>query len=140
MAFTKNNCVGGDDQTNLTTIGPVVSEIISLTKIDTDNRQTAGNGRKFFSHSWGHEASRKHESGQSSDGLYYNTSFTCVPEVLNNGVITLKIITVFYILTALFLHSMFDSAMISCLMNTGVCRVQVNQWVYTYYYQITHAV
>ena len=38
---------------NLTTIGPVVSEIMWLIKIDTDDRQTGGNGRPLFAYSRG---------------------------------------------------------------------------------------
>ena len=38
---------------NFTIIGPVVSEIICLEKIDTDDRQTDGNGRPFFLYSKG---------------------------------------------------------------------------------------
>ena len=41
---------------NLTTIGPAVSEVTCLIKMDTDtrqtNRQTNGNGKLLFSYSW----------------------------------------------------------------------------------------
>ena len=44
-------------------------------QIDTD-RQIDGNGRPLISYSWGHETLRKHEGGNSPDGLDYYTWFT----------------------------------------------------------------
>ena len=48
---------------NLAIIGPVLSEIMRLIKIDTDDRQSDGKGRPLFGYSRGHETSRKYESG-----------------------------------------------------------------------------
>ena len=66
---------------NLTAIGRVVSEIICGTKNDINDRGTDGNGRSFFSGSMDHETSRKHESGNSSNGSSYNTSLAYTREV-----------------------------------------------------------
>ena len=69
---------------NLTTMGPVVSEI-TLIETDTNARQTdkriVGNGKLLFSYSRGHELSRKYKSGHSSDGLDYYTSLAYAREV-----------------------------------------------------------
>ena len=56
------------------TTGPVVSKIICLIKIDTNDNQTNVNGTPFFSYSRGHETSKKLKSGHSSDRPYYNTT------------------------------------------------------------------
>ena len=63
-------------------IGPVVSEIICLIKIDTEelrqpaNRQIDRRKRgSMFSHSRDHETSRKHESSQSFDRLVYSLGY-----------------------------------------------------------------
>ena len=66
---------------NVTTIGPVVSEITCLIKMDTDTRQTAGNGRPLFSYSRDHDTPRKYESRNSAGGLDYNTSLAYTREV-----------------------------------------------------------
>ena len=47
-------------------------------------RQVDGNGRLLFSYCRRHETSRKPESGHSSDGLDYNTSFAYTREVKNH--------------------------------------------------------
>ena len=79
---------------NLMKVGPAVSELICLTKIETDgaggqadrlkHSETHilrnGNGRPIFSYSWGHDPSRKYESNQSPNGLDYNTSLACAHE------------------------------------------------------------
>ena len=57
---------------NLTTIGPVVSEIMCLITSNTYDRQTDGNGRHRFSCSRGHETSRKDDSLKLT---YYKTTF-----------------------------------------------------------------
>ena len=68
----------------MTTIGPAVSEITCLITMDTDrqvDRQTNRNGRLLFSYCRGHELSKKHKSGNSSDGLDYYTSLVYDREV-----------------------------------------------------------
>ena len=79
--YAKNNGYANFIQSALCmmTIGPVVSEIISLTKIDMDGGQT--DGRPIFSYSWGHKRPRKYESSQVLDGLDYNTSLAYTREV-----------------------------------------------------------
>mgnify|MGYP005985441707 CR=1 FL=1 len=66
---------------NLTTIGPVVLEIICLIKIGTERQtdeqregQTDRRGRLIFSHSKSHDTSRKHEDDHPIDRSMNNTS------------------------------------------------------------------
>ena len=49
--------------------------------MDTDTKQTDGNGRPLFSYSRGHDTSKKYESGNSADGLDYYTSLAYAREV-----------------------------------------------------------
>ena len=63
-------------------MGLVVSEIICLIKIRTDDRQTDGNGRSIFSYSRSHATSEeKPKSCQSPAGFDYNISLASAREV-----------------------------------------------------------